>query len=249
MVKTSLAVGLGAPNSRSDVLTIQSGLNQHVQRLGLLPLRVDGHCGIKTLTAIREFQKRILRLPKPDGRVDPNGHTFAKLSEPAPASGPVTPADTILLAGTPLPDAPAKVLKQILRGAGLTRATVTSVVRTPADQARVMYDKIAKNGLKYSYHLYAAAGREVTKVFEDNEGQPRAAVVALMETKIKALGPSRVSKHCSSTHYVFDVNPLSITAKDAFIHAVNGHKAVTKFLQPPQDEAYHLEIPKDSPYI
>jgi len=249
MIKISFAVGLGAPNHPADVLAIQNRLNSYVQRLGLPRLVADGRCGLQTLTAIREFQRRLLRLPKPDGRVDPNGHTLARLSETAPLTSPAIPPDIVTLEGTPLPDPAAKVLKHILRGAGLKRARVTSVTRTPADQARIMYDKIVEHGLAYSYGLYAAPGRKVTKVFEDNKGQPRDAVIGRMQAEIIALGPSNVSKHCSDTHYVFDVAPSSITAKPAFIAAVNGHKAVTTFLQPPKDEAYHLQIPKDSPYI
>ena len=70
-----------------------------------------------------------------------------------------------------------------------------------------------------------------------------------MEAKINQLGPSTVSKHCSNSEYVFDVAPASITAKGAFVAAVLGHKAVSKLLQPPKDEAYHIQIPKASPHI
>jgi hypothetical protein len=45
-----------------------------------------------------------------------------------------------ILQGIPLPDPAARILKDILKVAGLAAATVTSAHRTPADQARVMYE-------------------------------------------------------------------------------------------------------------
>lgn len=43
---------------------------------------------------------------------------------------------------------------------------------------------------------------------------------------------------------VFDVAPSSITNKVAFEKAVKADSRVTKFLMPPQDPGYHLEIPQ-----
>jgi len=55
-----------------------------------------------------------------------------------------------------------------------------------------------------------------------------------------------VSKHCSDTHYVFDVAPSSIADKRAFVAAARSHEAVTRFLGPPLDPAYHIEIPREA---
>jgi hypothetical protein len=65
-----------------------------------------------------------------------------------------------------------------------------------------------------------------------------------MTGKINQLGPSTVSHHASNTHFVFDVAPSSISNKVAFIAAVNANPSVSKFLQPPDDPAFHIEIPK-----
>jgi hypothetical protein len=82
-------VGRGGKNQRSDVRAVQELLNNNI-----LPpldvLDVDGVAGAKTLTAIEEFQKRVLKMSNPDGRVDPDGPTFRALlgNAPTPTKGP-----------------------------------------------------------------------------------------------------------------------------------------------------------------
>lgn len=66
-----------------------------------------------------------------------------------------------------------------------------------------------------------------------------------MAAKIVELGPANVSKHCgdSSTRCVVDIDPASIVHKTKFIEEAGKDSRVSKFLQPPADPAYHLEIP------
>jgi hypothetical protein len=151
-----------------------------------------------------------------------------------------------ILQGIPLPDPAARILKDILKVAGLAAATVTSAHRTPADQARVMYENCVSKGAAYNEALYCMAGDRIVEVFEANHDQPRAAVIQLMTQKILEIGPEKVSMHMSDTHYTFDVAPSSIPAAKhaAFVAAVLSNKAVSKLIQPPRDPAFHLEIPK-----
>jgi hypothetical protein len=151
-----------------------------------------------------------------------------------------------ILQGIALPDPAARILKDILKIAGLGAATVTSAHRTPADQARVMYENCVSRGAAYNAALYCVAGDRVVEVFEANHDQPRATVIQLMTEKILEIGPEKVSMHMSDTHYTFDVAPSSIPAAKhaAFVAAVLGNKAVSKLIQPPRDPAFHLEIPK-----
>ena len=86
------SVGAGATNRREDVITVQTLLKSAGFPLGAL----DGVCGPKTISAIKQFQSRFLT--RPDGRVDPFGPTWLKLSSktagPAPtASTPTNPTD------------------------------------------------------------------------------------------------------------------------------------------------------------
>lgn len=65
------------PN-REEVLLVQRLLNKH--RLSpLLPIAEDGLVGPETWGAIEEFQRRVLMMARPDGRVDPGGRTFRAL--------------------------------------------------------------------------------------------------------------------------------------------------------------------------
>jgi hypothetical protein len=90
MPAITAAVGHGAPNRRNDVVTVQTLLNQHLGELTpLAALSVDGICGMKTVNAIREFQRRVVHLHHPDGRVDPNGVTFQKLCQSPSVPPPV----------------------------------------------------------------------------------------------------------------------------------------------------------------
>jgi len=151
-----------------------------------------------------------------------------------------------VLQGVPLPDPAAKILKDILKAAGVATATVTSAHRTPADQARVMYENCVSKGAPYNEALYCVAGDHVVEVYAANHDQPRDTVIQLMMEKIIEIGPERISMHMSDTHYTFDVAPSSIpVAKHAaFVAAVLGNKAVSKLIQPPRDPAFHIEIPK-----
>jgi len=143
------------------------------------------------------------------------------------------------------------VLRAILKAAGLTRALITSTSRTPADQARAMYDNLETQGVARQKQLYGKAGDQVIDVYVQAKAAKKSKedILALMEAKIRALGPSRVSRHCASGALlqVVDVAPSSIEARDRFVKAVLAEKRVAKFLRPPSDPAYHLEIPQPGP--
>lgn len=143
------------------------------------------------------------------------------------------------------------VLDDILSDAGLSSCRITSTSRTPADQARVMFNNIVEHGVAAQKALYASAGDQVIDayVLARNQGKSSSEIKEAMKNKILEIGPSRVSRHCADPNVlnVFDVAPSSIAKKAAFEAAVrraveNG--SVSKFLLPPQDPAYHLEIPQ-----
>ena len=241
MASIGASVGSGGRNRPEDVRTVQRLLNLNLARLApRSPLEVNGQCTPATIVAITEFQRKVMGLAHPDGRVDPSGGTLAKLSEAEPPA-------TITLTGLPLPAPAAAVLKEILAAAGLSTAKVTSVTRTPAEQARVMCENCEANGVAANLKLYGPAGDRVVQVFADNASQPRDAVIALMLAMINEVGPTNVSMHISETHHVFDVAPSSIplASRPAFVKAITAHRAVSRLIAPPVDPAYHIEIPKD----
>jgi len=75
---------------------------------------------------------------------------------------------------------------------------------------------------------------------------PKATDVTDMAAKIMALGPERVSRHACDPNVlnVFDVAPSSIGNKHAFEAAASADERVSRFLTPPDDPGYHLEIPQ-----
>jgi hypothetical protein len=141
------------------------------------------------------------------------------------------------------------VLKDILKAAKLTSAQISSTSRDPVNQARVMYDNLETHGVEHQKALYKAAGQAVIDVYDTEkkkEGSTAAKIKEAMVAKINELGATTVSRHASDPKVlnVFDVAPSSITDAAAFETAVNAEKRVSKFLKPPQDPGFHLEIPQ-----
>ncbi len=81
------SVGRNGKNIRQDIVLVQELLNKNI---GSLPkekkLVVDGLIGKNTINLITEYQKQVLHMSKPDGRVDPNGRTFKSLFSAHPES-------------------------------------------------------------------------------------------------------------------------------------------------------------------
>lgn len=132
--------------------------------------------------------------------------------------------------------------------AGVDSCEVTSVGRDPESQAGAMYDNLVGvgdgKGLANQLNLYLDPGKAVIQVWNVNQAKPRAEVIKMMADKIRQLGPETVSKHCSTTQWVWDVGPSSVAIdkRDEFMVAAGSHPKVTKFLHPPRDPAYHLQI-------
>ena len=233
------SVGYGGKNNRKDVMCIQSALN----KFNLTPLRslkVDGSAGALTVASIKEFQTRHAGVSVPDGRVDVGGRTLQALLTDPKSKGPVT----VQIFGKALQPVPHRVLTEVLQMAGLTSASVSSVERSPADQARIMYGNIKKLGAASQYVLYGINGAKVIKVYEQNAGKPESEVKSLMEAKINELGPTNVSHHISMDLYVFDVPWISVAHHSKFRKAVNSHPKIVKFIDEPANKCFHIEIEK-----
>lgn len=91
------SVGRGGINQTEDVRAIQDLLNKS----SCAPdpaLGVDGKMGPRTIAAIEAFQKQVVHMKRPDGRVDPVGKTLVALAEDSAAkdlSAPAQPASTV----------------------------------------------------------------------------------------------------------------------------------------------------------
>ena len=141
-----------------------------------------------------------------------------------------------------------RVLKEIVRTAGLRECLVSSTSRNPHDQARVMFANLEKYGAEHQKRLYGRGGDLVIDVYSEEKaaGSSSTEIRAAMERKIVAIGPTKVSRHASDPRVlnVFDVAPSSIRDRPAFEDAVRADPRVEYFLAPPRDPGYHLEIPQ-----
>ncbi len=164
-----------------------------------------------------------------------------------------------MITGKLIPLAARLVLIDIMTAANVQKCEITSVARTPADQARAMFDNLVgtgpQQGEQKQHDLYLAPGDLVIDVFHANRARPRDQIIELMRQKIVELGPGTVSKHCCdpSKLTVFDVGPNSIdkTKHAAFIAAADAavkDGRVKKFLSPVNaDPAFHFEIAVQQP--
>jgi hypothetical protein len=144
-----------------------------------------------------------------------------------------------------------RVLQDIMRDAGIPFALITSTQRTPAEQARAMFNNLEALGVKSQKDLYGPNGDLVIDVFVAGKraGKTAAQIQKDMERRIIGLGPSNVSHHAADPKVlnVFDVAPNSIPAakRAAFERAARRDKRVRKFFAPGQgDPGFHIEIPQ-----
>lgn len=75
------SVGRNGRNRDADVRVVQNLLNAHIRQIPPIEaLAVDGDIGPRTIAAIVSFQRLVVGLRSPDGRVDPGGRTLARLN-------------------------------------------------------------------------------------------------------------------------------------------------------------------------
>jgi hypothetical protein len=142
------------------------------------------------------------------------------------------------------------VLEEILREAGERDAVITSTYRDPYNQARVMYDNLERpGGVREGRRLYGSSGDQVIDVYEASKaaGKSREQIIRDMEAKIWEVGPGNVSRHSSDPNdlVAIDVAPSSIENGEAFVEALEAAQAagrIVRFIPPPLDRAYHIEV-------
>ncbi|MEV6525233.1 hypothetical protein AB0M43_25095 [Longispora sp. NPDC051575] len=150
-------------------------------------------------------------------------------------------------------------IKNGLRAAGQPTATITSTARTPADQARAMFNNLVNPARTVAQNtanqlaLYQAPGRAVVNRFTTATAgmtlaqinANAATVRAAMEAEIVAQGPSNVSRHCADPAVlnVVDVGAgvFNATNGPLFVASVTGQ--VTRVLdERATNSCYHLEL-------
>lgn len=247
------SVGNKGLNKRADVELIQTLLNCYIKQFTpSLLLVADGKCGKKTIDAITIYQGSVLKLKRPDGRVDPNGKTFntltmaykaedqkkiaehqnklmswdklfTYLSPKIKAQGAliyrmdnyidfkVTYKANIKKSDQLVSEYSKKVIKMALKDAGMPSAVITSTLRSPKEQASIMY-KNAKIDYQDQIDMYGRTGDKVLKVYKDNSAKDKDDVIALMEQKIIDLLKinEKTSKHCVTPENYKKLNIIDI---------------------------------------
>lgn len=106
MIIISNSVGDKGINSLFDAEKIQNLLNENLHLMPKIKkLVVDKKVGKLTITAIRTYQKDVLKMINPDGRVDPNGRTLKSLQKTVQSSKPARPANVTAFINKTLADA------------------------------------------------------------------------------------------------------------------------------------------------
>jgi hypothetical protein len=147
MANISASVGKGGINRRQDVITVQTLINNHIRSIAPIPaFTVNGVADLKTIAAIEEFQRKVVKLARPDGRVDPNGRTLAALN--GRASGTTLGAPQLFQ----YPVGPQEPLADIARPyIGATEATGNRMGDDPRMREIFEADSLAPNGQTDGY--------------------------------------------------------------------------------------------------
>ena len=149
-MEITASVGKGGVNKRADIEIIQKLINLNIRSIvPLRPLSEDGRIGPSTIEAIETFQNRVVRLSRPDGRVDPKGKTLSALNKAIGAttatSAEVTYSSSLTTSKKVVSPYAISVIKLALQEAGMQHAVITSTIRTPEEQANIMYKNAEKN--------------------------------------------------------------------------------------------------------
>lgn len=149
-------------------------------------------------------------------------------------------------------------IKDGLRAAGQTQATITSTARGPEDQARAMFNNLVNPAHTVSQNtaaqhaLYAAAGDAVIDAFTTaTTGMTLAQINANAATVQQAMvdeinnqGCDKVTAHCAdpTKKSVVDVGTSAFNATNGPIFRAAVQARVTKTLDEPNNHCYHFEL-------
>jgi hypothetical protein len=132
--------------------------------------------------------------------------------------------------------------------AGFQNSTVTSFIRTPSDQARIMYENYARTGAKEQFDIYGTNGDRVIQSFLENRNLPPKEIISRAATLVEEMAQNGqyVSNHLSTRQrdnelLVFDIGLGSVENLDK-LKAQAIAAGATKVLI--ENRALHIEIPK-----
>lgn len=155
-IRAAVGAQPGAVNFRTDVETVQRLLNEHGERVGYFPLPVNGVVTPQMIQAICMFQKKVVGLRVPDGRVDPSGTTLRKLNELRASAFPPGTSRVSSSKGVDIAGVKAEIIAYLEAAANHYRKNIVVVSgkRDPEGQASAMWQGWGghlKRGTIYTY--------------------------------------------------------------------------------------------------
>ena len=133
------------------------------------------------------------------------------------------------------------VIQLALSRAGMPQAVITSTMRTPGEQAAIMY-RNAKKDLAGQFSLYGATGDEVLKVYKANQTMPDAEVIELMKNKMEELLKQgrRTSQHVvtESDYKILNIIDIGVNSTRAVCGPAFSIDKFTKALTELQSSGY-----------
>lgn len=149
------------------------------------------------------------------------------------------------------------IVKDGLRAAGASVGNITSTARTPADQARAMFNNLTNpartvaQNVANQHALYGAGGDAVIDTFEtETAGMDRAtilanraAIQAAMVATMNDIGPETVSRHVGdpAVRSVIDLGYSSFTGGNGPKFVASAQPRVDTLIDEPSNSCYHLE--------
>lgn len=118
-------------------------------------------------------------------------------------------------------DIPRAAVNKILKMTGYQgNIVISSVARTPEQQARCMLNNIKSNGMDEQRKTYKYEGQQVLNAYNPNLSDEEN--ISRMTQKINEVGPHRVSRHCvdSKDLCVFDVEKSSLSNVATFKQSI-----------------------------
>jgi hypothetical protein len=132
--------------------------------------------------------------------------------------------------------------------AGFQNSTVTSFIRTPYDQARIMYENYLRTGAQEQFNIYGPNGDRVIQSFIDNRNLPPQEIISRSATLVEEMAQNGqyVSNHLSTRQrdnglLVFDIGLGSVENLDKLKAQAIAAGATRVLIE---NGALHIEIPK-----
>ena len=211
-------------------------LQEYLQKLGY-SLKIDGDFGAITDKLVREFQTK-LKLTV-DGVV--GDKTWAAIENEIAKQIPLTFAQVSFESDIPefkQKLVNAKNIEIFAKAGGASKNSniiITSTIRTPEEQANTMYDN-EKSGYSITY---AAPGKKVIAIYNNNKTKPKNEVIALMVAEIEKLAAKGelTSRHCVPEAIYLNKNIIDVSKTRTpnprdFVNTLLQFKEVSKIITP-----------------